>query len=427
MLLIIKKGEIQIEPILKTLLGDEIFIKTIDLPEKTEIKLHARKCDKKQLWYSFANFISDDEGVVNTAKSQAISGKYNGIDPSGLFWSMKIVNDPKTLPQNLTQLNNSGKILLCFDVEIDNKIIASKTIEVLKTLPHVKSEKIEEENIIGNFYYPFNKNDLPAVLVVSGSEGGISTPDIIAGVLASNGYAALALAYFDLPGLSPILEEIPIEYVEKAIEWLKRHNSVDKERLAMLGTSKGAELTLLSASMFTDIKAVIAASPSYVVFQSSNPDPEAQPESSWTYKGKPLHYVPFIITEEFYKQFESGFPQHLEYLPLYKASIKDKDAVEEATINVENINGPVLLISGREDKVWPSKEMAEKIMERFKKFKFPHDYQHLNYDGAGHVVARPGYTPWPTPYYVKGGSPDKNGQSQVDIWNKVFKFLKENL
>ncbi|MGZ7069994.1 MAG: acyl-CoA thioesterase/bile acid-CoA:amino acid N-acyltransferase family protein [Methanobacterium sp.] len=427
MQLIIKKGENDTNPSSKTLLGDEIFIKALDLPEKTEIKLHARKYDKNNLWYSFATFMSDGEGVVNTAKSPAISGKYNGIDPSGLFWSMEILQDLQILPENLNQLDNSGKILLHFDVEIDNKITTSKTIEVLKILQHVKIEKIEEENIIGNFYYSSKKNDLPAVLIVSGSEGGISTPDIIAGVLASHGYAALALAYFDMPGLSPILEEIPIEYVEKAIKWLKKHQTVDNERLAMMGTSKGAELTLLSASMFPDIKAVIAASPSYVVFQSSNPDPKVQPKSSWTYKGNPMPFIPFIITEEFYKQFESGFPQHLEYLPLYKASIKGKDAVEKATINIENINGPVLLISGSDDKVWPSKEMSEKIMERFKKFKFPHDYQHLNYEGAGHVVARPGYTPWPTPYYVKGGSPDKNGQLQVDIWNNVLKFLAENL
>ncbi|MGZ7134905.1 MAG: acyl-CoA thioesterase/BAAT N-terminal domain-containing protein, partial [Methanobacterium sp.] len=266
MQLIIKKGENDTNPSSKTLLGDEIFIIALDLPEKTEIKLHARKYDKNNLWYSFATFMSDGEGVVNTAKSPAISGKYNGIDPSGLFWSMEILQDLQILPENLNQLDNSGKILLHFDVEIDNKITTSKTIEVLKILQHVKIEKIEEENIIGNFYYSSKKNDLPAVLIVSGSEGGISTPDIIAGVLASHGYAALALAYFDMPGLSPILEEIPIEYVEKAIKWLKKHQTVDNERLAMMGTSKGAELTLLSASMFPDIKAVIAASPSYVVF-----------------------------------------------------------------------------------------------------------------------------------------------------------------
>lgn len=427
MLLIIKKGEINPEKISKVLIGEEIFIEVVDLPRKTEIKLHLLRDDKKQLWYSYATFISDADGVVNTAESPAISGRYKGIDPSGLFWSMEVLTDTDALTQNLTPLNNSENIVISFDVEIEHQIVASRSIEVLKTLPHIKCQEVRKADIVGNFYYPPKKNDLPAVLVVSGSEGGISTPDIIAGVLAANGYAALALAYFDMPGLSPILEEISIEYVEKAIEWLSSHKAVDSKRLAMMGTSKGAELTLLSASLIPDINMVIAASPSYVVFQSSNPDQEAEPKSSWTYRGKSVPFVPFIVTEEFYSQFGSGFPEHLEYLPLYKASLEDKNAVEKATINIENINGPALLFSGSDDKVWSSQEMAEKIMNRFNEFEYPHNYQHFNYKDAGHVVARPGYMPWPTPYYVKGGSSDKNGQSQVDIWKNVFKFLDENL
>jgi dienelactone hydrolase len=314
-----------------------------------------------------------------------------------------------------------------FDVEINGEVIAHETMEVLKTLPEIVFEKIRENDITANFYYPSNKNNLPAVIVVTGSEGGISTPDIIAGVLASLGYAALALAYFDFTGLSPILEEIPLEYVENAIKWLSNHKAVDSERLAMMGTSKGAELTLLSASFFPKIKTIIAASPSHVIFQSSNPKEDAQPRSSWTYKGKALPFVPFIITENFYKQFESGFPEHLEYLSLYEDSLTDKERVQKAIIEVEKINGPVLLISGSDDRVWPSTGMAEKVMDRLESFKFTHTYRHLNYEGSGHTVARPGYMPWPTPYYVKGGLPEINGQSQVDIWNNVLEFLKNNL
>lgn len=428
MLFTIKNGEFNTKPVLKALIGEEIIIKMIDLPEKAEIKLHIqRKDDKNQLWYSHATFISDEEGTINTTKSPSVSGTYNGIDPVGLFWSMEVLNESERLPENLTKINDNSGIYLYFDVEINGEITARETMEVLITLPEIESQEIRENDITANLYHPSGRNNLPAVIVVSGSEGGISTPDIIAGVLASRGYAALALGYFNMPGLSPILEEIPLEYVEKAIEWLSNHKAVDSERLAMIGTSKGAELTLLSASIFPKIKTVIVASPSHVVFQSSNPKEDAQPRSSWTYKGEDLPFVPFIITENFYKQFESGFPEHLEYLPLYKDSLNDKEAVKKALIEVENLNGPVLLISGSDDKVWPSKEMAEKIMDRLESFKFIHLHQHLNYEDAGHVVARPGFTPWPTPYYVKGGLPAINGQSQVDIWDKVLKFLKSNL
>jgi len=66
------------------------------------------------------------------------------------------------------------------------------------------------------------------------------------------------------------LEEIPLDYIEKAIKWLLNQKNVDKEKLAMMGTSKGAELTLLSASLFPEIKMVIATSPSGAVSQAIN-------------------------------------------------------------------------------------------------------------------------------------------------------------
>jgi len=80
-----------------------------------------------------------------------------------------------------------------------------------------------------------------------------------------------------MPGLPNILEEIPLDYIEKAINWVYNHEVVNQEKIAMMGTSKGAELTLLSASIFTQIRCVIAASPSCAIFQSPNPDPKAPP------------------------------------------------------------------------------------------------------------------------------------------------------
>jgi len=72
-----------------------------------------------------------------------------------------------------------------------------------------------------------------------------------------------------------------------------------------------------------------------------------------------------------------------EFLSLYKASLKDQEAVKKAAIKVEKTNGPILLISGDDDRVWPSKEMSEKIVERIKTNEFPFEYRHLCYECAG--------------------------------------------
>lgn len=425
-MLSMKKGEIAGDSGLKILIGEEIRIKITDLPPKHEVKIHVRrKDDKNQLWYSSASYISDNHGLIDSNKSKSISGSYTGVEPIGLFYSMEIMSSD-ALPEKLTILPSQDpeKIFLYFDVELDGEIAAFKYLETVRMLPNVQHESLEKEGLVANFYHPDGEN-LPAVLVVSGSEGGIVTPDIVARILASKGYAALALAFFEMPGLPEILEEIPLDYVEKAVEWLSSHAMVNPEKIVMIGTSKGAELTLLFASLFPQIKGVVATSPSCTVFQGINQDPEAEPHSSWTYKSKPLTFVPFIYNNDFLGQFSSGYPEHLEFLPLYKASLENELAVQKAAINVENIQGPVLLISSDDDQVWPSKEMSERIIKRLKSSKFSFKYKHLSFDGAGHLAGRPGYMPWPTPFYVKGGTPQINGNAQVKVWDAILKFLEE--
>lgn len=65
--------------------------------------------------------------------------------------------------------------------------------------------------------------------------------------------------------------------------------------------------------------------------------------------------------------------------------LEDKEAVKRAEIQVENINGPVLIISGKDDDQWPAPEMSEQIVRRLKEHDFGHYYSHIQLDG-GHAV-----------------------------------------
>jgi hypothetical protein len=47
--------------------------------------------------------------------------------------------------------------------------------------------------------------------------------------------------------------------------------------------------------------------------------------------------------------------------------LEDKEAVEKAEIEVENINGSILVISGKNDDQWPAAEMSDQLIERLKK------------------------------------------------------------
>jgi dienelactone hydrolase len=62
---------------------------------------------------------------------------------------------------------------------------------------------VDEGSLVGMFFQPAGSGARPAVLVLGGSEGGL--PTATAALIASYGYAALALAYFGLPTLPPVL------------------------------------------------------------------------------------------------------------------------------------------------------------------------------------------------------------------------------
>ena len=57
--------------------------------------------------------------------------------------------------------------------------------------------------------------------------------------------------------------------------------------------------------------------------------------------------------------------------------------MERATIPVEKIQGPVLLVSGSDDQVWPSSALADIAMRRLEAHDFAFPFKHLRYEGAG--------------------------------------------
>jgi hypothetical protein len=91
--------------------------------------------------------------------------------------------------------------------------------------------------------------------------------------------------------------------------------------------------------------------------KSSKPNPVA----AWTYQGKSLPFLSAKAPDELMSEFYAKGPLQSR---LYEFLFSDHNAVEQATIPVERIQGKVLLISGKEDRVWGSQIMAGRILER---------------------------------------------------------------
>lgn len=241
-----------------------------------------------------------------------------------------------------------------------------------QTLP-IHHGKVKSELYLGS-------NEKQALIVgLGGSEGGNAWTrkqwKEQRDKYVAQGYAFLAIGYFGMQDIPEKLDRIALEGVHDAILRAAANPKVDKECVAVIGGSKGAELALSLASHYKDIKAVVGIVPSHVVFAGLT---DALTTSSFTYEGKQLPFVPVpwsttpaLLSGNLRKAFE--------------IMLDNKEGVERATIKVENINGPIFLISGTKDEFWPSTEMSDKLIGRLENKKFPHFYQHIAIEG-GHAA-----------------------------------------
>ena len=293
---------------------------------------------------------------------------------------------------------------------------------------------MEEEGLVGTLFRPSASDSWPAVITLGGSGGGLSEGG--AKILASEGFAALALAYFGVDSLPRDLVEIPLEYFERALAWLRAQPGVDADRVAVVGNSKGGELALLLGATYSrDIGAVVGYAPSPIVWQGIPFDLELYyggPRSPWSFRGMPVPFLPLSrpLPSELIQLTGAFFDNRpISGRPFYERALADRAAVEASSVAVERIAGPVLLISGTGDELWPSTHFSEMVMNRLRAHNHPFPYEHLRYEGAGHLITLPGYEPresWRRRVKL-GGSREANEFANADSWPRVLGFLKKHL
>jgi hypothetical protein len=243
---------IKINPSNKVLMGTFLNIELDNLPQNENITLHAYRKNWEGLLYSFASFKTDGKGQIRLNKNEPILATYSGIDSLGIFWSM---TKPTYINEALPfEVNNLKSNTIYFYIEVDRKTISKNELQLIVKAPDIKSEEIRRNDLVANFYYPKNKKNLPLIIILGGSEGGISGVDDYAKVISSHGYAVLALAYFGMENLPGNLERIPLEYFFKSIDWAKEKQFIDTTKIVILGGSAGGEAALLVASKRRDIK-----------------------------------------------------------------------------------------------------------------------------------------------------------------------------
>ena len=381
------------------------------------------------LWQAQAAYTAGEDGAVDLTRDAPISGDYTGLAPMGLIWA---------------QSPDDGKSREYFNQPVTDALVTAVVVRVegaeargsftqRLAVDGVTRVEVREEGLVGTLYLPAGSapGSHPAVMILNGSGGGINEPR--AALYASRGYAAFALAYFKAPGLSDYISNTPLEYFQTGLRWLRKKVQPLHDFVAISGQSRGGELVLLLGATFPkEVSAVVAYVPGAVVHSGQNAcDPKIGREGpTWLLGGKPIPHVWENNRTATWAPFDEGPAPHRHEKAILTA-LQDPDAVARARIRVEDIEGPVMLLSGTDDGSWPSSLYSKMVQDKLTDVRHPYPVQWLDYENGGHSILFP-YVPTTQLVYAhpvsgkistSGGNPKDNARADQESWEGVKTFL----
>ena len=389
------------------------------------------KDDHNKIFHSTATFSSDKNGVVDLAVQSPIEGDYESVDAMGLIWSMKC----KGKKEGMYVKHKSEPITFEIDVyDSNNKLIAHTSF----TKTFESDEVIREElidDMVGTVYYPNDAVCLPAIVIVGGSDASVH--EAAASILASQGFVVLALAYFGKEGLPKGIDNIPLEYVDKAFRYLESKSFVDQTKLGIIGHSRGSELALLYARHFSKVKSVIVTAPSSVIFSGLlNYQPIAKP--AWTFQGKPFNYFEAVRTmgDLFSFFYHWIFRKPYSGLIPINRNLQDEQKVDAHSIPVQDIQAPMMFFAGTDDHVQPAVFFTKRMEGALAEHAFSKQNRFIYHKGAGHFSAFPCSLPnlpqtvGDTNFkmtMIFGGTRKINAKTAQQTWEDTLEFLEATL
>lgn len=394
-------------------------IRIVGLKPGERVQLSAEAQDKNgERWRSTAAFAVPAFGLLDLSNDAPITGSYAGADPTGLLWSLRPRDGLS--PAFFEPPEDGFEVALT--LELDGRVIDSASLRRLTRAPDLTRLEVRDAGLHGTLFIPPGPVQ-GAVLELGGSEGRLY--ETRAALLASHGFAVLALGYFDLPGRPAQLINLPLEYFQTALAWLRARPEVAGRRIGVLGSSKGGELALLLGAIYSDdIGAVVGVVPSGLIFEGidrTRSHPAGEPMSSWSLGGQALPYIPYAV-KDWNAYFSAPPPVSLTPAHVGAVAAADPATLAAATIAAEHIRGPVLLVSGGDDQTWQSVELGTVAQRRIEAH--GGEVEHLTDPDAGHYLSFPGLPTFVrAPWGDGGGTPQANARLQQRAWARTLAVL----
>lgn len=400
-----------------------------------------------------ATFVADEDGRVDPAAQAPVSGDYEGVRPMGLVqFARETGSGGDDGAETDPQVDNTHRLRVALVVDgetHDESVVVRRTLAA--DVDRIPVER-HDQKLVGDFFLPSGEGPHPGLVLLGGSGGGIPN-GVQAKLLASHGYAVLALAYFQpselgadtdtadrpLDRVPETLHRVPLSYFDRAVSWLVDHEQVGA--IGIHGGSRGSEPAVLTASRNEAVSSVVVSAPLAYAFCTFESDAFGEP--AWVTDGQAYPY----LTNQFRFGWAGWLVQagwlaltggNVSYAESFRRAVEQAPAEKrEATaLPVEEAGADMLVLSGTDDELAPSTWMGEQLVARLDDHDYEHEYAHHSYDGAGHLVSAP-YTPVRgrragDPIFGRmglafGGTPGGYADADVDAWGQKLAFLDRTL
>ncbi|KAM3608858.1 uncharacterized protein V6R79_005767 [Siganus canaliculatus] len=406
-------------------LVDEKFLVLVqNAPPGFPLTVHAlHHCEDGHSWEAFGHYTSSAAGTVNVSEDLSLGGTYSGVEQMGLLWSLRPVPGSKS-GLRLRKMNVQTPMEVTISVYqghqtegfLDLVPLAAVVVERWYMAPGVRRIPITEEGLTATLFLPPGPGPFPGILDLWGGAGKLM--EYRAALLASHGFAAMALDYLTPKITLETGKLVTNEYFETAYTVLQQHPQVIGSRIAMLGFCVGAAMTFKMAAYSKVMKLRCA-----VCISGS-------------------HVQPVEGTVEDMLNLLNTNPQKTSVNELNqlitRAVLLPIPTDPAHKVDMGRIQCPLLVIVGKDDQSWAAYDSAMDIKDMMEKAGNSHLLSILSYPDAGHLIEPP-YTPHigtsafkPVKVPMKlvvlwGGETAPHSHAQEDAWRKTLAFLKQKL